>query len=222
MNVNPERSTLIRFGPVLMAPLIMLAGCQALFFFTNPDASETHEAEYGKIGSRKIAIVVWTDQSTIDVYPNARSEVCRAVTYHLKDNLKQASFVSHRDIDEFMQENWKTWEGMSHAEICKHLDCNMVLRVDMQEFTTRASETRQLRKARLGATINLYDGEAGGGMDAVYEDEIKITYPPGSIHGVQDLDETDLLHGAINHFAEMAARKFYNHEIKLRNKRKDW
>lgn len=199
----------------LLLPICLTFGCQ-LAYFLHPDQNKDVKAEYGKIGKRTVAVLVWADQSTLDVDPLARDRICKAVTYHLRANLPKAKFIEPSKVGELQKDRSLDWEGMSNAEVCKRLECDLVMRLDLLEYTTRAGDTIELRKGRIRATINFYDGSSEEYRDSMYDTEIVATYPPDSIHGTPDMDESDLLHETVEYFAQLTARKFYDHEESLR------
>mgnify|MGYP001292905419 CR=1 FL=1 len=196
-------------------------GCQLGYFLTDPDATKKVPAEYDKIGGRRVGIVVWADRSTLDEFSNARRQVTRSLLHYMKKNLEEANFIDETVVYKFQTQSGADWEALTHQEIADELGCDLVLRVDLLEFTTRASDTPQLRKARISGNIRLYECKPVANSEPVYNADVKITFPPGSIHGTQDESETDLLHGAVEYFAEMVARKFYQHEVKLKEVPRD-
>jgi hypothetical protein len=191
------------------------SGCQVGYFLTTEEDKEV-KAECGRISSRKLAVIVWADQATLDEDPNVRKRICKAVTYYLKKNLPQGNLVPPDKVEALQERGSRAWEDMSTRELCDRLDCDMLLRIDLLEYTTRAGNTRELRKGRIRATVNLYDGKPDAAREAVYQTEVVADYPPKAMHGVPDMDDTDLLHETIEHFAEMTARKFYDHKESLR------
>ena len=197
------------------------AGCQGAYFLVDPAKSETAKAEYGKLDGHSIAVLVWADSSILDEHPHARRQVCRSVTYHMRKHLPDATLIAPRKVEAFQTETHADWLGMSHNDICEALECEFILRIDMLEFTTRASDTRALRKARVSAALNLYECGPIENLDAVYDTEINTTFPPDSLHGEEDIGESGLLHEAVEYFAEIATQKFYDHERQLRA-RKSW
>lgn len=205
---------------LLLLSIGVPGGCPGAYFLVDPEKSKTVKADYGKIGKREVAVLVWADRSTLDVYSQARRQVCRAVTYHMKKNLPEARFVSPRAVAALQDGSGLDWQSMSNQEIGKELKCDLLLRVDLLEFTTRASDTVELRKARISATVNMYDCSPEGGLDAVYEKEVRITHPSGSLPAIVDMSEEDLLHEAVERFAEETAINFYDHEVKLKRGRK--
>jgi hypothetical protein len=201
------------FLPALF--LVAFSGCQLGYFLTSNEDKDV-KAEYGKIGKRSVAVVVWTDQSTLDEDPNSRKRICKAVTYYLKKNLPQGDVIPAEKVEALQERGSKEWEDMSTKELCTRLKCEMILRIDILEYTTRAAESTELRKGRIRATVNLHDGDPKAGREAVFQTEVVAIYPPKSAHGVPNMDESDLLHETVEHFAELTARKFYDHKESLR------
>lgn len=190
--------------------------CQLGYYLVDPDMKRDVKAEYNKIADRKIAVVVWADRSTLDMYPRARYHVGKAVTWHLKKHLPDARFVGSEEVDRLQERSGLRWEGMSAVRLCEVLDCDLVLRVDLLAYTPRASDTRELRRGRVRGTLNLFKGGADGGEEPVYGSEVLQIYPPESSHGISDLNETQILHRTVELFAEAVARKFYDHGVSMR------
>ncbi len=192
-----------------------LSGCQLAYFLSAEEEKDV-KAEYGRIGNRAVAVLVWADQSTLDEDPRVRQRICKAVTYYLKKNLAGARLVSPEEVAVLQERQGRIWEDLSTRQICERLKCDMILRIDLLEYTTRAAGTRELRRGRVRATVNLYDGSPDATRETVYQTEIVANYPPQSAHGVFDMDDADLINATIEHFAELAARKFYDHKQSLR------
>ena len=196
----------------LGAILLGASGCQ-MFYFLTPERKEKIPAEYSQIGARKVGVLVWAEQSTLDMDPLARLRVCKPVTYYMKQNMPDAKFVEPITVAEFQERSGLDWEGMSANEVCKQLKCDLLLRIDLLEYTTRALSARELRKGRVRGTVNLYSTEESAGVDPVYRAEVVATYPPSSTQGVLDQSDADILRECVDEFGLAVARKFYDHEI---------
>lgn len=201
----------------LLAVLQFSVGCQALYFLT-PEETKDVKAEYGKIGTAKVAVIVWADHSTLDIDPKARRQVCGAIIDAMKRNLPDAKFVSERKIRDFQENSGLDWQGMSHHDVAQELKCDLVLRVDLLEYTTRAADTRELRKGRVEGSVSLYDGSDAARPDALYSTEISATYPPKGETSITDKDDYDLLRTAVVEFGHAVAQKFYDHKESLRGR----
>lgn len=187
------------------------SGCQ-LAYFLNSGKMEQHAAECNAISNQKVGVVVWAEQATLDFDALARVRVGKTVTYYLRTNLPQATFVDPVTIARMQDRGQVDWEGMSNAELCKELKCDMVLRIDLLEYTTRALSARELRKGRVRGSVNLYSADASTGGDAIYRSEVVATYPPSSTQGVLDQTDETILRQTVDEFGLAVARKFHAYE----------
>lgn len=197
--------------------LPFFTGCQAMYFLT-PEETKDVKAEYGKIGNQSLAVVVWADRHTLDVDPKARRRVCDAIIYELKRNLPDAELVPAKKIADLQENSGLAWHTMSHHDVAKELECDLVLRVDLLEYTTRAADTRELRKGRVSGSVNLYDGTDAARPDALYSTDVTATFPPSGEASITTMDEYDLLRAAIEQFGQAVAKKFFDHQESLRGR----
>ena len=119
-----------------------LTGCQGMYFLTDPNKEKTVKAEYGKIGDRRVAVVVWCDQATLDMFSRVRYQVGKSVSFHLREHLPQAKFIDQEEVRKLQENDSADWENTPVAQLCRRLECDLILRVDLLEFTTRAAETK--------------------------------------------------------------------------------
>lgn len=187
-------------------------------YFLTPEETKDVKAEYGKIGNQSLAVVVWADRHTLDVDPKARRRVCDAIIYELKRNLPDAELVPAKKIADLQENSGLAWHTMSHHDVAKELECDLVLRVDLLEYTTRAADTRELRKGRVSGSVNLYDGTDAARPDALYSTDVTATFPPSGEASITTMDEYDLLRAAIEQFGQAVAKKFFDHQESLRGR----
>ena len=184
-----------------------------MYFLTNEEG-KTVKAEYSKIGHRKIAVVVWADRVTLDSDPRARRRVCDAVVYDMKKHMPDATFVPGQAIQDFQEEPGLDWEGMTQLQICKKLKCDIVLRIDLLDYTTRSREARELRRGRVRATVNLYEAESG--EQAIFSTDVTASYPPPGKQATRTC-RFELLREAIA-IGQAVGKKFYDHQESLRGR----
>lgn len=201
----------IRYSLFSILPSVL--GCQAMYFLTTSE-TKTVQAEYSKIGHRKLAVIVWADRPTLDADPRARRRVCDAVLYDLKKHLSDAQFVKAQEIEDFQESSGLDWEGMTQLETCKELKCDLVLRVDLLDYTTRSRAAHELRRGRVRGTINLYEAESG--EQAVYSTDITASYPPADKQAATDESDSELIREAVSQFGQAVGKKFHDHEESLR------
>lgn len=203
-------------GLLILAMSAPWPGCQLAYFLTDPDRGRPVQAEYNKIGNRRVAVLVWADRTTLDIDPKARRRVCDAITYEMKKHLPDAVLIPSRDVQAFQEEGGLNWESMRASELCKQLKCDLVLRVDLLEYTTRAAATKELRRGRVRGTVNLYECGEGAMTEAVYETEIVANFPTDRQSSINELTDGELMREAVAQFGQATAKKFYDHEESLR------
>jgi hypothetical protein len=189
-------------------------GCQLAYFLT-PEQQKPVKAEYARMADKKVAVIVWADQTTLDFDRRARRRVCDAVVYDLKKHLPAARFVEARAIEQLQQEGpW--WETLGNAELCKRLGADLIVRIDLLTYTTRAADTKELRKGRVQGTVNVYECGAEASADAAYQTEVTATYPSAKDSSVNELGDSELLRATVSAFGQAVGRKFYDHEVSYR------
>lgn len=195
----------------LTALLCFGTGCQ-LMYFPWSEKKEQHAAECNAITNQKVGVLVWAEQATLDSDALARVRVGKTVTYYLKTNLPDATFVDPVTVARMQDRGQVDWEAMSNTELCKHLKCDMLLRIDLLEYTTRALSAKELRKGRVRGSVNLYSADPSAGGDAIYRTEVVATYPPSSTQGVLDQTDENILRETVEEFGLAVARKFHAYE----------
>ena len=193
-------------------------GCQAMYFLTDPEKQKDVPAEYGKIGERKVAVLVWADSPTLDMDRKARRRVCDAVTYDMKKHLDKATFKEPKEVQNFQERSGLDWESMSVGQLCGELKTDFILRIDLLEYTTRRADARELQKARVRGTVNLYECGDTAGENAVYSTEVVADFPPAGANRLHDLDDDALLHEAVVAFGQAVGQKFYDHGVSMRGR----
>lgn len=189
------------------------AGCQLPYFLMPKEPKRKVAAEYDKLVGRNIAIVVWTDQATLDEDYMARYRIADQIRYHLSRAIKNVKFTDIRDLIDFQENSGSDWEGMKNADIGRRFKADVVLRCDVLEYTTRASDAREVRKGRVRATINVFDAKGNDADRAVFATEVAASYPTDTKTDILSSSDVDILNGTLRVFGERVAQKFSEHEV---------
>jgi hypothetical protein len=197
----------------------VLYGCQLAYFLT-PEKGHPVKAEYTKLEKKEVAVVVWADRPTLDIDPHARRRIRDAVLYDMKKHLTKTQFIASQQVEDFQERSGMDWERMNNQEVCQKLKCDILMRIDLLDYTTRGSEARELRKGRVKGTVNLYECEGGGPEESVYQTEVTSTYPTETEKHVTDLNDGELLREAIAQFGQAVGQKFYDHEESYHGRQK--
>jgi len=217
--VHPaSRLTAARFLAIGSALLLLpaIAGCGKALFFMNADKMKPVAAECNKLAGHKVAVVVWTDQSTLDMDPFAESRTAQQVVYFLqlnrsKDELKGTTLIDPSRVTRLQEQLGVAGSAAPNNEVGEKLGADFVLRVDLFEYTTRAPEANGLIKGRVGGNVAV---QRVGQVEPLYRSEVSTEFPEGSKIGVLDRTDEEVLNETLRTFGERVARKFYNHEVK--------
>ena len=213
--VNPVRASRhVRLALASCLPLF-LCGCQLAYFLT-PEQKKKVNAEFNQVGKKRVAVLVWAEQATLDYDALARDRVGRTITYYLKKELPEASFVESREVTDLQERSGRDWESMSNHELCEALKCDLLIRVDLLEYTTRAEAARELRKGRVRGTVNVYSTDPRAGVDSIYQTEVMATYPQSVNRQPLGLTDAEMLRETVEQFGLDVSRKFYAYEVPLK------
>lgn len=186
-------------------------GCQLMYFLT-PEKGKKVKAEFTKLENKEVAVVVWADRPTLDVDPHARRRIREAVLYDLKKHLPKSRFTTSEKIENLQEHSGMDWERMNNQELCGKLNCDILMRIDLLEYTTRGSEARELRKGRVKGAISVYECAEGAPDEPVYTTDLTSSYPSEREKHVTDLSDGELLREAVVQFGQAVGQKFYEHE----------
>lgn len=215
----PRRATIRLCRGRSIASLLVAAsgigsatGCQSAYFLTDPERKQAVPAEYRDLASKKVAIVVWAEQATLDMDALARHRVAESVKYHLESNIRSIRVVDPADVSRYQERHGMDWEAQGPQELCKQFDSDVILRIDLWEYTTRAQDARELRKGRIRGSVTVYGRDQPRDADPLYSGEAAASYPEGS-QGVLDQSDGEILRTTLDQFGRAVARKFHDHEI---------
>lgn len=200
------------FLPVVSVLALSGTGCQLAYFGVS-NRQEPIRAEYGQLIDKTVAVVVWADQSTLDMDPYARHRVAKAVKYYMEASMPKTKFVDPADVAEWQDRLGAAWESQPIAAACKELKCDRIVRVDILEYTTRVRTARALRKGRITGTLNVYGTDDETGWLSLYSAEVSAMYPPEASTKVVDMSDGEVRRQTVEQFGGMVARKFYDHEV---------
>ncbi|MEE8171217.1 MAG: hypothetical protein V3T70_11785 [Phycisphaerae bacterium] len=209
-----EPGQLIRIG-VLIAALAAIGGCRGLAFLAASEKQKNVQAECDKLGGRRVAVVVWAEPSTLDVYPLAQYHTARHVNYVFEVNrgrgeLKGTSFVSATRVNDLQEQLGANGPLLSNADLAERLKVDIVIRIDLYEYTTRAPEANGLIKGRVSGNLAV---QRAGQVEPLYRTELSAGYPEDSGIGLLDQSDDEVLNETMRRFADRVARKFYAHQV---------
>jgi hypothetical protein len=196
-------------------PLILAVACASISGGCNVLATamyviEGHStaAEFDKLKGKKVAIVCRPVTSLNFRDSSVSRDLAKQVGVLLQKNVKKIKLVDQRDVFEWADEN--NWD--EYVEIGKALEADMVIGLDLEEFSLYQGQTLYQGKANL--KILVYD--VAHGKEPVFEQNLPQTiFPPNAAIPAGEKPEAQFRRTFVNHLAELIARHFYEHDPTL-------
>jgi hypothetical protein len=207
-----DRSTRHLLAPRTMAWLVLgtliatQAGCvSALATAAWLVKGNDVDADWTGLKNKRVAVVcrplVELQYSTGN---RSAQEVAVEVGHLLSQRVKKISIVDPRDVAEWTDEH--DWDDFT--EVGRALKADMVVGIDVEEFSLYQSQTLYQGKARLAITV--YDINDGG-KEAFHKSIPRVIYPPN--RGVDTaMPEEDFRRRFVAHLADVIGRHFYSHD----------
>lgn len=194
------------------------AGCQSMLFLMNDERLKPVAAECDKLRGQRVAIVVWADHSTLDVDPFACDRTARAVSLFMTSNGKKkelsgTTFIDAQTVSALQEQLGNTGPTLPNDDVAQRLKADMLLRIDLYEYTTRPPEARGLVLGKVSGNVTVQSVRDAAPL---YTSEASATYPERTRMGLLDKTDEEVLTQTLNTFGELVARKFYAHEEKYK------
>lgn len=174
--------------------------------------------EFDKLPNRRVAILVWTDPSTLFDYPYARFELASYAADKLAAETTQRKLgtdvVDARDVEDLIQKNVDLQfdpRGVGQA-----LDADFVVYLEVLTFQMRSPDQPQFLQGEIYASVSVHDIRADPDQLMRYElAPVKCIYPDGAPVLLSATNSRLIRQSTYRKFAEMVARKFYEHTVDL-------
>jgi hypothetical protein len=209
----------IWFAAVFSLIVPSLVGCNVLkpFIFIGEHKKKI-SPEFDKLPDRKVAVVVWMDQSILFDYPNARAELAAYVADKLSVEMKQRELgtdvVSPKEVELWVSKNAASLSDPVKAG--RHFAADYVISVEVVELEFRSPEHPQVLQGRINASISVYDVRSGRERGERFAlAPVDCVYPAGAPVMMNASNAVLIREATYHQFAELVARKFYEHTVDL-------
>ncbi len=189
----------------LLLALLAATGCQAtlataMWLIKGPNVS----AEFDHMEGKKVAVVCRSLDFSNFNFPNAPKDLSRHVSTLLGANVPKIKIIDQRKVDEWMDNN--TWDD--YVEVGRALDADLVLGLDLEQFSIYESQT--LYRGKANVTIKLYDCESGNLL--VNRPLPQSVYPPNTAKETFQMQDSAFLREFLANLADQIGRHFYSHD----------
>jgi hypothetical protein len=170
--------------------------------------------EFDKLANERVAVLVWTDPSTLFDYPHARLELASFVGEKLSAETAQrrlnVDVVDTRDIETLLQKN--IGAQIDPAEVGQALKTDYVIYLEILTFQMRDPAQPQFLRGVIDASVSVHDMKADPDQLRRYElTPVQCRHPEGPPVLMSAVNALQIREATYRKFAELVARKFYEH-----------
>ena len=144
----------------LMLTMACTSGCQSA-------AQKRKAAELAKLSAyaglkhQSVAVVVYADDATLFMYPQAAREVSSFLDYDLKRAVPSARILNYRDVINY-QNQTPNWQALPIKSIGLHFSVDRVIYLELLNYSTHAPGAEHLLQGHIKARVYVYDTHLPG------------------------------------------------------------
>lgn len=182
------------------------------------DHKQKVSPEFDKLAGRRVAVLAWIEPSTLFDYPYARLEVATYVADKLQTEMTQRGLgtevVAPRDVEDFLQKNIDA--HVNPGLVGRQFKTDYVIYLEVSEFQIRDPAEPQLLRGRLTASVSVHDSRDEAGTLQRFElAPVECVHPADQPVLLSEANSALIREGTYRKFAELVARKFYEHTVDL-------
>lgn len=180
--------------------------------------TKTVSPEFDKLPDNRVAILVWTDASTLFDYPHVRLELATYIADKLSMEMNQrklrTELVDPRDVEDYLQRN--AGARIDPHAVGQAFKADYVIYLEVNRFQIRDRDHPQFLQGQIAASVAVHDMHADSDQLRRYPlTPVTCFYPEGAPVLLTAVNSPLVREGVYRKFAEVVARKFYEHTLVL-------
>lgn len=216
ISMNERRASNLMLAAGVTAMAAAVGGCQWLalpFLLWAPEPTRKIAAEYPYLAGKKVAIAVWAEPDTLYEFPHVQYELAEHVAREIQRHVHTVTFIPNRRVRD-VQAGDPDWDRMHPAVLGARFGAERTLLIEVTQYTTRDPDSPHLYLGRISANVRVYNTAYPKALSAK-DWVVETVYPPDG-PGRWGSSDSSIRAGVMQAFAEQTARKFYDHQIKVR------
>ena len=121
-------------GAVLTALLLTLGGCGLWGGHSYEAGASPKLTQYRGLPRQRVVLLVYCDDATTFLYPQARQEVSSFVAAELAKKLPKAQLVNYHTVIDY-QNNTPAWDALPVKAIGKHFSADRVIYIELIAYS---------------------------------------------------------------------------------------
>jgi hypothetical protein len=189
----------------IAASLSMASGCTLLATAMYIIEGTNTKAAFTGLKGKRVAVVCRPVSSLHFRDSSVARDLAKQVGVLLEKNVSKIELIDQRDVFEWADEN--NWD--EYVEIGKAVNADMVVGLDLEEFSLYQGQT--LYQGRANLKIEVYD--VAQGKQPVFEKNLpQAIYPPNAAIPSGEKPEPQFRRQFVNHLSQVIARYFFDHD----------
>ncbi len=189
----------------VIAPLAIATGCNLMATAMYVVSGQNTAAEFAGLQGKRVAVVCRPVTSLHFRDSSVSRDLAKQVSLLLERNVSKIQLIDQREVFEWADEN--NWE--EYAEIGKAVNADMVVGLDLEEFSLYQGQTLYQGKAN----IHLLVYDVASSREPAFEKNLpQAIYPPTAPIPASDNQEAHFRRKFVAYLARQIAHHFYAHD----------
>jgi hypothetical protein len=203
--LRPRSAVIATLATVLVGALAMASGCSVLATAMYIIEGTNTKADFDELKGKRVAVICRPVTSLHYRDSSASHDLAKQVSVLLQQHVPKIQLIDQREVLEWADEN--SWD--EYPEIGKALDAEMVVGLELEEFSLYQGQT--LYQGKANVKVLVYD--LAKGTQPVFERHLpQAVYPPNAAIPAGDKPESHFRRQFITHLAQLIGRYFYDHD----------
>jgi len=204
-----ERTLLFPYQRTLLWGLVILSallfpGCTMIRFAAFMIRGFDAPAEFKDLKGKRVAVVCRAPVTMNTDQALGARELAERLSFLLQANVPKIEVIDQQDVADWTDEN--SWEDF--REIGKALDAEMVVAIEVDEFSLQRSASVYQGQAKL--RVSVFDMETG---DRVFDKQPnQYLYPNSGGLPTSNVPRAEFRRAFVSHLAEQIGSWFYSHD----------
>ena len=167
-------------------------------------------SQYTGLAGKSVAIVIYTQQATIDEFSGAREEISNFLVRQFQLHAPSVRLLAPADVIKW-QNNTLNWYGMPERDIGKHFSVDRVLYVEVLDYASRRSSGYADLQGHLKATCKVIEVDSESPR-AAWTGRVDVSWPADRPLDPTQTNENLVRQHTLEVFSDRLVKYFYDHD----------
>lgn len=216
VNVRMRSQKGVFFGFVCLAVAVaMCSGCEAIKWTAIQTAPKTEEvpAKYQQLKNQTALVYVWAPPEVLWDYPKIRLNLAAYVSEYLRQHVEGIEVINYYRVEAYIEKQ-NAFE-IDPVELGEHFRADVVLQLDMYNFSIRDPGRAHLYRGRLASSVAVHDLTSPEEPERLQLEDVEVTYPEEQSIGFSNVRPEQVRQATYELFAVEVGKKFHDYEKPL-------